>query len=213
MRLPGLLIVTTLAYNVPSIVATSSASDLLIDIAGVSSALNTFYKNVAAFPSAGGSLSQAYAIHTGASNLATSINKATTDAKALPPGPLSYNDGLAVLKASQELQPVVAQSLGQTVAIQGALQSLLGVVNVQAYITQDLETTSASISDFGAVMVGIAPVSLVTIVPQALASSTPRLTEMIELGESVITCCAGNFIEDQYRPSARERQCFAKEFV
>ncbi|KAG5652384.1 hypothetical protein H0H81_005180 [Sphagnurus paluster] len=170
MHLSSLFIIPLLYCT--SINAATSISDILNDIAGISSALNTFNNNVGAFPTTGGTLAKAYVRSILIAPMISTHHNAGHPYECLGSRhlsqqghygrqrPLSYSNGLAVLKASQALKPVVAQSLSQTVAIQGALQALPGV-NVQAYIAQDLATLSTGVSNFGAAMVGIAPFLLV----------------------------------------------------
>jgi len=89
------------------------ASTVEADLATVSTNTKTLDTAVNAFSNTAGTLAQAFAIHTDATNLESAITKTTTDVKAS--GVFSEADGNAILTIVKALQPTIVTTLTDTV--------------------------------------------------------------------------------------------------
>ncbi|KAF9259729.1 hypothetical protein L218DRAFT_812563, partial [Marasmius fiardii PR-910] len=127
------------------------------DIATISSQINTLDTDINSFPNSGGSLIQALAIHTAATNLVSSINKGTTDVNATPAP--SEADSQTILNSVQALVNPITSGLNAIVAKKPAFDALpLG--GVSALVKQDLGNLATAATAFENGLIAKAPADL-----------------------------------------------------
>jgi len=128
------------------------------DIATINTDVNSLNTAINGFPATGGTLAEALAIHTDATNLETAITKGTTDVQNT--GAVSEADGTTILKSVQAIQPTIISALNGIVAKKAAFQALpLG--GVPALVKADLNTLNTDTSAFEAALIAAAPADLV----------------------------------------------------
>ncbi|KAF5383285.1 hypothetical protein D9615_004803 [Tricholomella constricta] len=150
-------------FVLASLVASSFAStvaDIQADIADISTKLTTLDNSIAAFPSTGGTLSQALAIHSNAVTLGKSIDQGTTDVNDVDPKPFSDEDGRAILDSFTALEPTINNALIGIVDKKAALEAL-PVGGIPALVKQDLSNLSASTAALEDALIAAAPESIV----------------------------------------------------
>ncbi|KAF8993607.1 hydrophobic surface binding protein, partial [Cyathus striatus] len=128
-----------------------------VDISSISSQVSALDTAITAFPNTGGSLLNALAIHTDATNLATAINKGTTD--GVSPKPFSEADGNTILAAVTAFEPTIIHALQQIVAKKAAFQGL-PIGGIPALVKQDLGILSTNTSSFETALIAAAPTDL-----------------------------------------------------
>ncbi|KAF9480969.1 hydrophobic surface binding protein [Pholiota conissans] len=138
----------------------STTSDVLADIASISSQLTTLDQQITSFPATGGSLAAALAIHTGATNLVTSINKGTTD--GVSPTPFSESDGNSVVNAVNGFVPTILDALKEIVIKKPAFDGL-PIGGIGALVKQDLINLNSSTSSFEAGLIAASPTDLISV--------------------------------------------------
>ncbi|KAF8993608.1 hypothetical protein BDQ17DRAFT_1431585 [Cyathus striatus] len=126
-----------------TIALASTVADVESDISSISSQVSVLDNAITALPNTGASLLNALAIQTDVTNLATAIDKGTTDVNGVSPKPFSEADGNTILAA--------------IAAFQG-----LPIGGIPALVRQDLETLNASTSAFENALIASAPTDLKT---------------------------------------------------
>ncbi|KAL0958505.1 hypothetical protein HGRIS_000647 [Hohenbuehelia grisea] len=129
------------------------------DLADISSRVTTLDNNINAFPNSGGSLAAALGIHTAATNLATALDKGTTDVNATPA--FSEADGKTILNTVQGFEPSILDALKAIVAKKPAFDALpLG--GVSGLVKQDLGNLKTSTDNLGSALIAKSPADLVS---------------------------------------------------
>ncbi|THU93634.1 hydrophobic surface binding protein [Dendrothele bispora CBS 962.96] len=134
---------------------------ILADISKISSQVTTLDNAINAFPDSGGSLVNALAIHTDATNLVSSVNTATSDTTAN--GAFNEADGQTILNAVQAIEPTILDALTAIAAKQPAFAAL-PIGGIPALVLQDLKNLDAGTTAFSNALIANAPADLV---PQA----------------------------------------------
>ncbi|KAK7061392.1 hydrophobic surface binding protein [Favolaschia claudopus] len=134
------------------------AATVEADVAKISAQVTTLDNAIVAFPQTGGSLVNALAIHTDATNLITTLNGAVVDVAATPQ--LSEDDGRTILSAVEAIEPTILDALTQIVVKKPAFQAL-PIGGLPALILQDLKNLKAATSSFANGLITIAPADLV----------------------------------------------------
>ncbi|KAJ3856849.1 hydrophobic surface binding protein [Lentinula lateritia] len=133
------------------------------DITNIASQVTALNSAIEAFPTTGGSLLSALAIHAQATALASALATAATDVAATPP--FSDADGTTILSAVDGFEPTIVDALVGIVAKKPAFDALpLG--GVSALVAQDLATLSTDTKDFENGLIANTP-------PDLLAQATP----------------------------------------
>ncbi|KAF8075963.1 hydrophobic surface binding protein A-domain-containing protein [Lyophyllum atratum] len=140
----------------------ATVNDVKADLATISSQLRAVHGLVDAFPTTGGSLILALAIHAEAVNLGSTIDRGTAHVKAVPL-PISDADGRALLASVKTLEPAIANALRSLVAKKATALSITGVINI---LRQDLANLNSSATALENAMIMAAPANLV---PEASA--------------------------------------------
>ncbi|KAF5383281.1 hypothetical protein D9615_004806 [Tricholomella constricta] len=150
-------------FVLASLVASSFAStvaDVQADIADITTKLHALDDSITAFPTSGGTLTQALAIHNNAVALGSSIDQGATDTAAVTPNPVSDADGRSILDSFEALEPTINHALVGIVDRKAAFTALpLG--GIPALVKQDLANLNASTSNIEAALIGSAPAGLV----------------------------------------------------
>lgn len=146
----------------PSSGSPATVNDVKTDIGHISSQLRAMHAMLDAFPTTGGSLIQAIAIHAEAVNLVSTIDRGTSHVKAVPL-PVSDADGRALLALVKALEPAVISALDSLVAKKETALSITGVIT---FVRQDLANLNASAVALENAMIMAAPAN---IVPEASA--------------------------------------------
>ncbi|KAF8157222.1 hydrophobic surface binding protein [Crassisporium funariophilum] len=152
---PTLLVLLSFAVTCLS----TTAANVEADLAAISTQVTTLDNAITAFPTSGGSLLAALAIHTDAGNLGTAIDKGTTDTNAVVPSPVSESDGATILKAVQAFEPEILHALQQIILKKPGFTSL-PIGGIPALVKQDLINLNSSTSKFEAALINSAPPDL-----------------------------------------------------
>ncbi|KAJ7917166.1 hydrophobic surface binding protein [Mycena leptocephala] len=134
------------------------AATVEADISKISTQVTTLDNAIEAFPLTGGSLVNALAIHTDATNLITTLNGAVTDVGAT--GALSEDDGRTILSSVEAIEPTILDALTDIVVKKPAFAAL-PIGGLPALILQDLKNLKTATVAFAAGLVAIAPADLV----------------------------------------------------
>ncbi|KAJ3891511.1 hydrophobic surface binding protein A-domain-containing protein [Lentinula edodes] len=133
------------------------------DIANVASQVTALDSAINAFPTAGGSLVSALAIHDLATSLASALAAAATDVAATTP--FSDADAAAILELVEGFEPRILDALNGIVTKKPGFDSLpLG--DVSALVAQDLATLATDTKAFENGLIADTPADL-------LAQATP----------------------------------------
>ncbi|KAJ7244485.1 hydrophobic surface binding protein [Mycena rebaudengoi] len=164
VQITGFLAIISLAAAglTRAIVLKHDAGTVEADLGVLAGLATTLDNAINAFPLTGGTVDSALAIHTDATNFISSVNVATSDAKAA--GPFSEADGSAILNGAPSLSPLL-DALQGIVAKKSALDAL-PVTDIDAIILQDLQSAQSSLATFGNALINDFPADLV---PQATA--------------------------------------------
>ncbi|KAE9403029.1 hypothetical protein BT96DRAFT_917813 [Gymnopus androsaceus JB14] len=128
------------------------------DISSIASQVTALDSAINAFPTAGGSLLSALAIHEQATALASALATAATDVTATPP--LDEADGETILSAVEGFEPTIINALAGIVAKKPAFDALpLG--GVSALVKEDLATLQTDTKAFENGLVADSPADLV----------------------------------------------------
>ncbi|KAJ6503867.1 hydrophobic surface binding protein [Mycena sanguinolenta] len=146
------------------------------DIATVSSQVTTLDTAIDSFPATGGTLLQALTIHTDATNLVTTLNKAVTDVEAT--STLSETDGRTILSDVEAIEPTILDALTNIVVKQPAFAAL-PVGGIPALILLDLQNLNASTVAFSSALIKISPADLVAEATQLTANITAAFATAI----------------------------------
>ncbi|KDR66630.1 hypothetical protein GALMADRAFT_80675 [Galerina marginata CBS 339.88] len=136
----------------------ATIADILSDTSTINSQITTLDEAITAYPATGGTLANALAIHTDASNLINTVKKGTTD--AVTPKPFSEADGNSIVKAVKAFEPKVLDALKQLVIKKPAFQAL-PIGGIPALVKQDLISLNASTVAFEAALIASAPADLI----------------------------------------------------
>ncbi|KAJ7260125.1 hydrophobic surface binding protein [Mycena rebaudengoi] len=142
-----------LALSVKRDIATVKA-----DIAQISTQVNSLDSQINAYPTTGGTLLGALNIHSAATALVTTLNKATADVTTN--GAFSEEDGRSVLDSVEAIAPTIFDALTVIVAKKPAFAAL-PVGGIPALILQDLKNLKAATVSFAGALVSNAPADLV----------------------------------------------------
>ncbi|THH14456.1 hypothetical protein EW146_g5882 [Bondarzewia mesenterica] len=145
------------------------------DISNINDQVNSLNTAIEAFPDSGGSLSEALAIHTSATNLETAINSATSDTQAIylhdltlhssslidvqATDPFSDADGQTILSQVQALEPNITSALQNIVEKKPAFEAL-PIGGIPALVEQDLQTLESDTSAFANALIANTPADL-----------------------------------------------------
>ncbi|KAJ3926776.1 MAG: hydrophobic surface binding protein [Lentinula lateritia] len=133
------------------------------DITNIASQVTALNSAIEAFPTTGGSLLSALAIHAQATGLASALATAATDVAATTP--FSDADGTTIITAVEGFEPTIVDALVGIVAKKPAFDALpLG--GVSALVAQDLAILSTDTKDFENGLIANTP-------PDLLAQATP----------------------------------------
>ncbi|KAJ3741468.1 hydrophobic surface binding protein [Lentinula detonsa] len=133
------------------------------DITNIASQVTALDSAINAFPTAGGSLLSALAIHAEATGLASALGTAATDVAAT--APFSDADATTILASVEAFEPTILDALTGIVAKKPAFDALpLG--GVSALVAEDLVTLSTNTKDFENALIADTPANL-------LAQATP----------------------------------------
>ncbi|KAK7034600.1 hypothetical protein VNI00_012231 [Paramarasmius palmivorus] len=105
------------------------------DIANIATQVTSLNNAIQAFPSSGGSLANALAIHNSAVSLDTAVKKATTDVQATDP--FSDADSADILASVEAIEPTIESALTGIVEKKPAFDAL-PIGGVSALVRQDL---------------------------------------------------------------------------
>ncbi|KAF8189495.1 hydrophobic surface binding protein [Mycena galopus ATCC 62051] len=146
------------------------------DIATISAQVTALDNAIEAFPLTGGSLVNALAIHTDATTLVTTLQKAVTDVDAT--SPLSEADGTTILSAVEAFEPVILDALTDIVVKKPAFAAL-PIGGLPALILVDLQNLKTATVAFANGLITIAPADLVAEATQLSANITAAFTPAI----------------------------------
>ncbi|KAJ3757567.1 hydrophobic surface binding protein [Lentinula raphanica] len=133
------------------------------DIASIASQVTALDSAIQAFPTSGGSLVSALAIHAQATGLASALATAASDVAAT--APFSDADATTILSAVEGFEPAILDALTEIVEKKPGFDSLpLG--GVSALVKQDLAELSTNTKDFENALIADTPADL-------LAEATP----------------------------------------
>ncbi|KAJ7259164.1 hydrophobic surface binding protein [Mycena haematopus] len=133
------------------------AATIEADIATISSEVTTLDNAVEAFPLTGGSLLNALNIHTDATTLITTLNKAVTDVSAT--APLSEADCRTILAAVEAIEPIILDALADIIVKKPAFAAL-PIGGLPTLILQDLKNLETATVDFSNDLITICPPDL-----------------------------------------------------
>ncbi|KAF9491733.1 hydrophobic surface binding protein [Pleurotus eryngii] len=128
------------------------------DIASISTQVTTLDNAITAFPNSGGSLANALAIHTDATNLISTIGTTTSDVQST--GSFSEADGQTILNSFLATEPVIDHALTQIAAKRAALQAL-PIGGIPALVKQDLGQLNSATISLANALISSAPADLV----------------------------------------------------
>ncbi|KAJ3883909.1 hydrophobic surface binding protein [Lentinula edodes] len=132
------------------------------DIANIASQVTTLDNSIGAFPTAGGSLLSALAIHDQATSLASAVATAATDVSAT--APFSETDGSTILNSVKGFELTILDALSAMVEKKPAFDAL--PLDVSPLISQDLTTLATNTKNFENGLIADTPADL-------LAQATP----------------------------------------
>ncbi|KAF5349121.1 hypothetical protein D9756_009496 [Leucocoprinus leucothites] len=138
----------------------ATVADVLADLNTVKSRVTTLDNAINGFPNSGGTLTQALAIHTDATNTQTAVDDTTADANTVPT-PVSESDGQSILNSITSIEPVIENALSAIVTKKAAFDAL-PVGGIPALVAQDLSNLSASTSALENALISKAPADLVS---------------------------------------------------
>ncbi|KAJ3576364.1 hypothetical protein NP233_g456 [Leucocoprinus birnbaumii] len=136
----------------------ATVADVLTDLGNVKTQVTTLDNAINGFPNSGGTLTQALAIHTDATNTNSAVQATTSDANTVPT-PVSESDGQSILTAIQGIEPIIEDALTAIVAKKAAFQAL-PVGGIPALVASDLSTLNASTNALENVLIAKAPADL-----------------------------------------------------
>ncbi|KAF9457631.1 hydrophobic surface binding protein A-domain-containing protein [Collybia nuda] len=128
------------------------------DIANISTSLNTVDASINAFPTSGGTLAQALAIHNNAVALGTPLGQGTTDTQGTA-GPISESDGRTILTSVEALEPVIDDALTKIAARKAAFQAL-PIGGIPALVKQDINNLCSQTATFETALIALCPTDL-----------------------------------------------------
>ncbi|KAI0321396.1 hydrophobic surface binding protein [Amylostereum chailletii] len=157
MRLSSSILAFSFALVAIATPLKRDATTVESDIASISSQVSTLDAAITAFPSTGGSLVNALAIHTDATNLDTTVKSATTDTTGS--AAFTETEGNTILTAIQALQPLITTTLSDIVAKKPAFDGL-PIGGISALVLQDLKSLSTDTAAFETALIAKAPADL-----------------------------------------------------
>ncbi|KAF9457632.1 hydrophobic surface binding protein A-domain-containing protein [Collybia nuda] len=125
------------------------------DIASIGTSLNTLHTSILAFPTTGGTLAQALAIHNNAVNLGTELNQGITDVNTTP-RPISDEDCATFLASLEALEPIIDDTLIQIGNRKAAFQAL-PIGGLPALVKQDLNNLCTATEAFANALLNLCP--------------------------------------------------------
>ncbi|KXN86818.1 hypothetical protein AN958_09554 [Leucoagaricus sp. SymC.cos] len=137
----------------------ATVADVLTDLAAVKDQVANLDNAINAFPTSGGSLTQALAIHTDATSTGSAVDKTTSDANTVAT-PVAESDGQSILDAITGIEPIIEDALIAIVAKKPALQAL-PIGGIPALVKQDLSSLNASTTALEIALISKAPADLV----------------------------------------------------
>ncbi|KAH7102528.1 hydrophobic surface binding protein [Auriculariales sp. MPI-PUGE-AT-0066] len=135
-----------------------TAATILTDIADVQNKTSALDALVVAYPTSGGTLAGALAIHTAATTVDTAVKKLTTDTTATPS--LTEAEGQSILTAFQNFDPIIVKTLNDVVAKKAAFAAL-PIGGIPALVKSDLNTLNTDTQAAESAILAITPADLV----------------------------------------------------
>ncbi|KIK67847.1 hypothetical protein GYMLUDRAFT_36630 [Collybiopsis luxurians FD-317 M1] len=131
------------------------------DLANIASQVTALDNDLKAFPTSGGSLLSALAIHAQATSLASALGTAATHAANT--GPVTDAQAQGILATVEGFEPTILDALTEIVAKKPGFDSLpLG--GVSALVAQDLATLKTDTKNFENALVADTPADLLSTV-------------------------------------------------
>ncbi|KAJ7487852.1 hydrophobic surface binding protein [Mycena latifolia] len=150
-----------LSFSLLAVAVTSpvkrTVAQVEADIATISTQVTALDNAINAFPNTGGSLAAALAIHTDATSLETTLNKATTDVTST--GTVDEADGRTILNSVEAFEPTILDALKGIAAKEPAFAAL-PIGGIPALILQDLQTLKTDTINFSNALIANAPSDL-----------------------------------------------------
>ncbi|KAF5347280.1 hypothetical protein D9756_009991 [Leucocoprinus leucothites] len=148
----------TAFLSVITVALGATVQNVLDDIAAAKAQAVTLENAIDSFPTTGGSLAQALAIHQQALNTVSALNKTTSDVETVPL-PVSEADAASILDAVIDAKPVIENGLTDIVTKKSAIDAL-PISGLSALVEQDLKALNTSTLALGDDLIARAPADL-----------------------------------------------------